>query len=176
MTPHLTPLSPAASPTALGALYRTERAKLLRYFRRNVDPDVAADLVQDVFVRAARNWRPDEIDCPAAYLRRIARNLLIDRARKAKSMPMTFSPFDEERDLIAQPEQSLGIEVGEVMVACQRAILAMSLKTRRVFLMSRVQEASYREIAGQLGIGIAGVEYHMMRALSLCRRAVAVRR
>jgi RNA polymerase sigma-70 factor (ECF subfamily) len=172
----MTPQPTTPSPATLEVAYRSERTKLLRYLQRSVGHDVAADLVQDVFVRAARCWRPDEIDCPAAYLRRIGRNLLIDRARKARSMPMTFSPFDEERDLIAQPEQSWGIEVGDVMVACQRAILAMSPKTRRVFLMSRVQEASYREIAGQLGIGVAGVEYHMMRALSLCRRAVAVRR
>lgn len=89
---------------------------------------------------------------------------------------MTFFPIDEQRDLIAQPEQGWGIEVGEVMTACQRAIDAMSPKTRRVFLMSRVQEASYREIADQLGIGDKAVEYHMMRAPSLCRRAVAVRR
>ncbi|TPG38939.1 sigma-70 family RNA polymerase sigma factor [Sphingomonas koreensis] len=172
----MTPQPTVASPHSLEAVYRTERAKLLHYFRRSVGPEIAGDLVQDVFVRAARNWRCDEIECPGAYLRRIARNLLIDRARKAKSTPMTFSPFDEDRDLVAQPEQSWAIEVAEVMVACQRAIDAMSPKTRRVFLMSRVQEASYREIADQLGIGIRGVEYHMTRALSLCRRAVAVRR
>jgi RNA polymerase sigma-70 factor (ECF subfamily) len=172
----MTPQPKTLSAATLEAVYRTERAKLLRYLQRSVGHDVAADLVQDVFVRAARYWQPDEIVCPAAYLQRIARNLLIDRACKAKSMPMAFSPFDEERDLVAQPEQSWGIEVGDVMAACQRAILAMSPKTRRVFLMSRVQEASYREIADQLGISVAGVEYHMMRALSLCRRAVAVRR
>ena len=168
------PTSPALR--ALEAAYRTERVKLIRYLKRSVGDDVAADLVQEVFTRAARTERFDEVECPAAYLRRIARNLLIDRARRARSMPMTFFPIDEQRDLIAPPEQGWGIEVGELMTICQRAIDAMSPKTRRVFLMSRVQEASYREIADQLGIGDKAVEYHMMRALSLCRRAVAVRR
>jgi RNA polymerase sigma factor (sigma-70 family) len=172
MTPQ--PMTPALR--ALEAAYRTERAKLVRELRRRVDDDVAADVVQEVFVRAARAGRFDQVEYPAAYLRRIARNLLIDRTRAAKSAPVIPLPIDGRHDPIAQPEQSLGIEAGEVMAACERAINAMSPKTRRVFLMSRVQEASYREIADQFGIGYKAVERHMSRALSLCRRAVAVRR
>lgn len=172
----MTPRHGSSSSGSLEAAYRTERAKLLRYLRRRVSPDIAADLVQEVFVRAAGTGRFDEVECPAAYLQRIARNLLIDRARRAKSTPTIFFAFDEQRDLATQPEQSWGIEAGDLMAACQRAIDAMSPKTRRVFLMSRFEEASNREIAEQLGIGEKAIEYHVTRALSLCRRAVAVRR
>ena len=42
----------------------------------------------------------------------------------------------------------------------------------RVFLMHRVDELSYREIHECLGISIATVEYHMMRALGFIAKVV----
>lgn len=48
----------------------------------------------------------------------------------------------------------------------------MPFKTRRVFLMHRVDELSYREIHERLGISIATVEYHMMRAIGQIAKAV----
>ena len=161
---------------ALEAAYRTERATMLRYLRRSVSEDVAADLVQEVFFRAARTERFDEVECPAAYLRRAARNVLLNHLRRARSKTVQFVPLNEEHEAGTPPKQSLELEAREVMVALRRGIDAMTPKTRQVFLMSRVEQASYHEIADRLGIGDKAVEYHMTRALSLCRRAVAVRR
>ena len=48
----------------------------------------------------------------------------------------------------------------------------MPPKTRRVFLMHRVDELSYREIHELLGISIATVEYHMMKALGQISKVV----
>ncbi|MDR7062419.1 DNA-directed RNA polymerase specialized sigma24 family protein [Sphingopyxis sp. BE235] len=41
-----------------------------------------------------------------------------------------------------------------------------------MFLMHRVDELSYREIHECLGISIATVEYHMMRALGFIAKVV----
>ena len=41
-----------------------------------------------------------------------------------------------------------------------------------MFLMHRVEELSYREIHEELGISIATVEYHMMKALAHIARMV----
>lgn len=172
MTPQPTP--PALR--ALEAAYRTERGKLIRYLKRSVGNDLAADLVQEVFARAARTERFDEVECPAAYLRTAARNALVNHLRRAKSKAVKFVPLDEVHEPTTPPNQLSEFEAGEVMAACQRGIDAMSPKTRQVFLMSRIEQACYREIADRLGIGEKGVEYHLRRALSLCRRAVAVRR
>lgn len=46
-------------------------------------------------------------------------------------------------------------------------------KTRCVFLMHRLRRLTYKQIAEQLGISIPTVEYYVMRALTLCRAAVA---
>lgn len=167
--------TPLGAPRTIEDAYRTERRKLLRYLQRRAGHDDAPDLVQEVFVRALGSRQAGRIDNPAAFLRRVARNLLIDRARHRISNPVTMVEFDE-RDVAVQPQQSWAIEAADLMAAYQQAIDAMSPKTRAVFLLHRIEGISYREIGDRLGIGNRGVEYHMMRALSLCRHAISVRR
>ena len=54
-------------------------------------------------------------------------------------------------------------------------LLAMPPRTRRIFLMSRLRQQTYREIAQQLGITDKAVEHHISRALARCRKAFAAR-
>lgn len=168
MTPH----DPSA---AFTALYQAEHGRLLRYFRRRVGRDAAPDLAQEVFIRLLRSGTLAQIDSPGAWLSRVARNLLIDNARRAKRQQAIIYPLDEARDAPAPPEQGLRLEAVDLRRSYWRALHAMSPKTRRIFLMHRLRQLTYREIAEQLGIGDKAVEYHMTRALALCRRAVAAR-
>lgn len=150
-----------------------EHARLLRYFRRRVGRDSAPDLVQEAFARMFGSGAIDRIDNPAAYLTRIARNLLIDRARRRKrDWPVLFS-FDDDRDAVSGAEQAWGIEAADLLRLYRQAVRAMPPKTRRVFLMHRLRRLTYKQIAEEIGISVATVEYHMMRALTLCRAAVA---
>src|SRR3546814_8729716 len=73
----------APDPTAaFEAFYRAEHGRLLRYFRKQVGPDEAPDLMQETFMRLLRSGAFDRIEHPTAYLMRSARNLLIERARR----------------------------------------------------------------------------------------------
>lgn len=74
--------------------------------------------------------------------------------------------FQEEHDVASPPEQELDMEAADLLRLYESAIADLSEKTRRVFLMHRVDELSYREIHQRLGISIATVEYHMMKALA----------
>lgn len=150
-----------------------EHARLLRYFRRRVGRDAAPDLVQETFARMFGSGALDRIDSPAAYLTRIARNLLIDRARRKKrDWPVLF-PLDDNRDAVSWPEQAWRLEAADLLRLYRQAVRAMPPKTRRVFLMQRLRRLTYRQIAEEVGISVPTVEYHMMRALTLCRAAVA---
>lgn len=157
------------------AFYRSENGRMLRYFRRKVGRDAARDLVQEVFTRLLRSGALERAENPQAYLFRAAHNLLIEGARRRTREQGVFCPFDEGRDTAVEPEQEWRIEAMELRRIYRRTLRAMPHRTRRVFLMHRLRGLSYREIAEQLGIGDKGVEYHMMRALARCRRAVAAR-
>lgn len=161
------------SARALEAAYRREWRVLHGFFRRSVRNDDAADLVQEVFTRAASAGNFAEIIHHRSYLMQIARNLLIDRWRAKKRANGDFAPFEEERTMIAQPDQFWWIESADRIAACQRAISVMPPKAREVFLMCRVDQLSYAEIGAELGLSRKGVEKRMRRALVTWRRACA---
>lgn len=154
-----------AGPT-LEEAFRSERRRLLRYLGRRAGPDQAPDLVQEVFTRAAGSRQAGVLANPAAFLTRIARNLLIDRARRRHANNVILFPLDEARDEVVQPEQDIAIQASDLQRAYEQAIDRLPEKTRRVFLMSRVENLTYRQISEELGITVATVEYHMMRAIT----------
>ena len=164
----MTPREPCA---AFAAVYQAEHGRLLRYLRRRVGPDEAPDLAQEAFARLLRCGDLERIENPAAYLSRITRNMLIDRARRKRSNCAVCFPVDENRDAASRAEQAWRIEAADLLRLYRQAVRAMPLKTRRVFIMHRLRRLPYKQIAEQLGISVATVEYHMMRALARCRSA-----
>lgn len=154
----------AAEGANLDEAFRAHSSELLRYLRRHAGDD-AADIMQDVFARAAGSPQRNKILNPGGFLRRVAQNLLIDRARKRKRDNVVLFPLQEERDAISPPEQEHRLQARDLLRAYEQAVEAMPEKTRRVFLMRRVDGLSYREIQEKLGISVATVEYHMVRAL-----------
>ena len=163
---------PAAS---FDAFYRSQHVRLFHFFRRRVGREAAPDLVQEAFTRMLRSGAFERIDNPQAYLTRTAHNLIIERARTWRRKQCVLFPLDEARDAAVRPEQEWRIEAEDLRRVYRRALLAMPRRTRRIFLMHRLKGMSYREIATELGVGEKGVEYHLMRALARCRRAVAAR-
>ena len=171
MTPPLDSAAPHAQ--TLEQTFRTEQRRLLRYFTRRVGFDPAPDLVQDVFMRAAGSGDVAHIENPTHYVWKIARNLLIDRHRRGKRHRPIFFPLDEQRDPPAAPEQTLQIEADDLLRLYAHTIDRLPEKTRRVFLMSRVEHCTYREISGEVGVKIETVHYHMARALKALRESLA---
>ena len=158
------------------AMLPAEHARLLGYFNRRVGRDAAPDMVQEVFARMFGTATLERIDNPPAYLTRIARNLLIDRSRQKRWDCAVFFPFDENRNAASRAEQTWRIEAADLRRLYRQTVRAMPPKTRRVFVMHRLRRMTYKQIAEQIGISIATVEYHMMRALALCRAAIAEQR
>jgi RNA polymerase sigma factor (sigma-70 family) len=165
-------MTPSGTGAAFQQLYRAEHGRLLRYFRKKVGPDEAPDLAQEVFMRLLRNGVFERIESPSAYLMRSARNLLIDRARRKMREQGISCPFEDGRDAPVPPEQAWRIEEADVRRIYRKAVLAMPRRTRRIFLMHRLTDRTYREIAEELGIAEKSVDYYMMRALAQCRRAM----
>ncbi len=158
---------------SLEAVYRAERRDLLRYLSRRAGADIAPDLVQEVFARALSSRQVDHLDNPAAFIRRIARNLLIDRARRRVTQPVVLFDFDEQYDRVEPPDQTWAIEAADLLHTYEQAVAALPDKTRRVFLLHRQEKLSYRQIAEVIGIRFSTVKYHMKRALAACRASIA---
>lgn len=165
---------PGLFPDCIDTAYRSSRSGLLRYFRRHVaDRDEAHDLVQEAFLKLMTARPPGGIRDPNAFLQRIARNILFNRRRHLARWRRLLSnvPLDEI-EVSAAPEQDQWIEAGQVMDQYRRALAALPARTRTIFLLHRVDELTYLQIADRLGVSAKTVEYHMASALKHLSRSL----
>jgi RNA polymerase sigma-70 factor (ECF subfamily) len=160
--------APTFQDSDIGSIYAEEAPRLQRYFcARLRNSDDARDLVQETFARFLRAMAREDPQRPAAYLQRIARNLLFNRTRQLKNQMAPFHvSFDHGYEHAMAPDQSERIEVEDMMRTYRRALSELPEKTRAVFLLHRVEELTYREIGDRLGISIPTVQYHVARALA----------
>jgi RNA polymerase sigma factor (sigma-70 family) len=129
------------------------------------------DLVSETLVRAygADDW--NQVRNGRPYLFRIARNILVDAARRdAIASFDTVADVDDKReDWSTQSTIFARDELRQV----QRAIETLPPQCRRVFVLRRVHERSIGEIAEEMELSISTVEKHLAKALLLVSRAIA---
>lgn len=121
--------------------------------------------MQDAFERLASLRAPGALRSPEAYLQVVLRNLATDRARKARSRPADCIALEDASLPFVAPAQEQALEATDLLERYHEAVSALTVRTREVFLLHRVDELTYREIAGRLGVSVATVEYHISRAL-----------
>jgi RNA polymerase sigma-70 factor (ECF subfamily) len=149
--------------------------ELRAYIRRLTrDPAIAEDLLHDTFARiiAAESWR--EIDSPAGFAIRTARNVVYDALRRQKVVAIEFvadvGAFGLADDT-ADPEATL---VARDELKRLRAIVeALPTQQRRVFTLRKVYGLPPGEIAERLGLSVSTVEKHLVKAVRACADALA---
>ncbi|MBA2934627.1 sigma-70 family RNA polymerase sigma factor [Sphingomonas sp. CGMCC 1.13654] len=151
----------------LDRIYRVEGPRLARYLgRRLPSGQDALDLVHEAFLRFAKARSDRALDRPGAYLQRIARNLLIDRSKRPESkFAALHVPIETGDELREEARQEQEIELKDMIGQYRQALDELPRKTREVFLLQRVHDLTYREIAERMGISIPTVQYHIARAL-----------
>lgn len=161
-----------AEPADIAALYLSESARLRRKLARMVgDQAIAADLLHDIFLRLWRRAEPlDGND--AAYLTRSARNAAIDHLRAERIRADFVKGTVPEQHAGGVPSPHAVLEAREGLSQVDTAIRALPERTRHIFLLNRVHDSSYPEIAAAMRISTSAVEKHMARALAALRKAV----
>ncbi len=88
--------------------YQDERPGLERYVRSLVrDPDEAADVCQETFVRLLVMARAGERpDAPGAWIRRVAHNLVVSNARRRQTRDRTIERLGQD-EIVASAEDSI---------------------------------------------------------------------
>jgi RNA polymerase sigma factor (sigma-70 family) len=156
----------AGADAALAELYRSESPRLVRILSRQTrNSEDAHDLVQDVFFRLARmGGQGALLERPQAYLRRIAANLLKDRAKMATRRSVALHVVADEEALPGLDQQKL-LESRDMLKRLEAAITRLKPKTREIFVAHRVEGLTYAEIAERTGLSVKGVEKQMSKAL-----------
>ena len=174
------------------ARYEKPIWSFLRRFVR--DAEAAEDLLQEVFLRVVRDaqesgpaWKGEAKF--STWLYTIARNLCIDRARRASvrgsgsASPSIDGASDGDGDAetatlherIAAPGPATDAVVAgrEAARRIDRAVAELPDDQREVFLMREVMELPFAEIASLVGASEPTVKSRMRYALEKLRAALA---
>lgn len=149
----------------LAALYRDQQPGLLRLLARSTSAEAAPDLCQQAFLQIGQSAQGRAISNPAAYLRRIARNLATDHLQ-ARLRRRAHAEVPVEAVTLTAPDQIAGLEARDMLRRLEAALARLKPRTREIFLAHRLDGYSYREIAARTGLSVKAVEKHMSRAIA----------
>ena len=145
---------------------------LRRYLRRfSVNDATAADLAQEAFLRTYVASSAKSIEHPRAFLFQTARNLALNDIRDRKRAGQeTVADFDDLGVYNEYPSlESAQISRQEFEVLCD-AIEQLPEQCQRVFVLRKIYQYSYKEIAAELGIAVSTVEKHVAKGAKACHR------
>ncbi len=151
--------------TGLKAVLMAERPLLLRLMRARIDPpDEAEDLWQELWLKIDTVPSGPVAD-PLAFLCRMAINLTRDRRRSMARAAVRDAAWHEHQPAaLEQPQLDRILGARDHLRRVERAIAAMPERTREAFRRFRLEGASQRDIANDMGISVSGVEKLLKRA------------
>jgi RNA polymerase sigma factor (sigma-70 family) len=155
----------------IATLFQTHHRELKRFLIRRVQsPEVAAELVQEAYLRLIRVPNTDRIEDLRGFLFTIASNLARDYLRqRARHGHVDGGPLDPSIPSPAPSVEAL-VDAQRHAALLQQVIDELPPKTRAVFVLYRVEGCSYRDIATVLDMSPRTVEYHLRQALIHCRK------
>jgi RNA polymerase sigma-70 factor (ECF subfamily) len=146
-------------------------AYLIRMLR---DPELAADLTQDAFVKAYRNY--DALQKPEnarAWLYQIAHRVALDHIRRQKII--RFMPWTGESHGAAPSAERLVMDA-HISGDLQRALARIPERQRAALLLAELHDLSGLELAAALGVSHVAARALLTRARESLRQALAVER
>jgi RNA polymerase sigma-70 factor (ECF subfamily) len=157
-------------PRAFVHLYDSYFPRIHAYVRYRVpDPQDAEDLIADVFFRAIRKlghfkWRRE--GSFAAWLFRIAHNLIVDYYREHRAVLLSLDSGDNLPELASHtpsPEEALAQE--ETFQRMRALVATLSPRRQEIVTLKFFGGLRNREIARILGLDERTVASHLSRGL-----------
>ena len=158
-------------------IYARYYVKLSRFAKLYVRNDqVAEDIATESMIKLWELMVKETVEKPLPLLLTIMKHKSLDYLKQQESVS---AHIENE---IEWQQQELAIRIS-TLEACNpenifseeiRTILVKTLQelppqTRKVFMMSRFEQKSGKEIAEMLGITVKGVDYHIAKALKALR-------
>jgi RNA polymerase sigma-70 factor, ECF subfamily len=134
----------------------------------------AEDIVQEVFCSLWKRKEELQVDSYEAYLFRSVYNASLNTIKKRDFL--AFKELEEEvfqfPDVSINPEQQL--QLSETQEKINNAVNNLPTACRTIFVLSRFENRSNKEIASELDLSIKTVENQMTKALRLLRQALII--
>ncbi len=160
---------------AYAYLFKKYYAGLFNYAGRIVHAeDFAHNVVQGVFCRLYEFREKIEIkESVKSYLYRSVYNACLDMLKSEKARlkyeDSTLLDFYAQK-VAMEPECELNLRREEIRKAIEASLEKLPERCRQIFVMSKIEEKTYQEIAKELGMSAKTVEAQMRIALMRLRK------
>lgn len=135
------------------------------YFKCS-DADMAEDIAQDTFLKLWETRHKIDKRTIKAYLYTIAQNITINQ-QKRNSLKFKFQKKPTADRDFDTPEKLA--EMQEYEMKLNNVIAMLPDGGREVFLMNRLEDLTYNEIAERLGLSVKAIEKRMSKVLKILR-------
>lgn len=131
----------------------------------------AADVVQESFAKALAADKARPIRDPLHFMFRVVRNTALSRLRDRARHPVRG--FAAQEDFASSdPSVERALLASERLRRALAIIERMPERRREAFVMHRVEELSYPQIARRMGVSIKAVEKHISLAMAQLHREI----
>ena len=145
------------------------------YLRRNWrDASEIADLRQEVYVRVFERCQQSKPDSTTAFVMTTARNLLIDRARRAKIVSIEiFADVDALELLEGEISYDRQISARSEIRRLQLALDTLTPRSRQIVELRKIEGLSQREVAARLALTEDTVERQLSNGIRALNEAMS---
>ena len=153
-------------------IYQEQHRWLQGWLRPRVDcHHLAADLVQDVFVRILgtrdASSKLKAVREPRGYLATIARRMMIDHFRRLRLERAWLQALAEQPEALdISPESRLILL--DTLCELDAMLAALGDNVRQAFLLSQLEGMTYKAIAETLDVSLITVNRYIAKAVQHC--------
>ncbi|WEK45196.1 MAG: RNA polymerase sigma factor [Candidatus Andeanibacterium colombiense] len=164
----------APSPTLRDA-YGRRQARLRAFFlRRTGSPEAAEDLVQELWLRIARDADATGFENPDSWLQRIAINLALNWLRQNRFQAQYIAHADDGADAVDDaPGPDRQAQARQGMDFLRDLLDELSPRRRRAFLLYRGEGLSLNETAQQMGVSSSTAKKQIAAAVAFLRERMS---
>lgn len=127
--------------------------------------DLAEDLMQEAFIKLWDNCAKVSPNKAKSYVYTVATNLGISQKRHEQVKFRHQAIILQEYGSSTNESPEFLLLQKEFKVKFKRTIASLTERQREVFLLSRVEKKTYKEIAELLGVSVKAIEKLMHKAL-----------
>ncbi|MCL4639236.1 RNA polymerase sigma factor [Olivibacter jilunii] len=143
----------------------------LQLFKKSSSKELAEELTQNIFISLWERRQIVEINNLSAYLMSAVRFSFINYLKNVLQFDQ-YAEYKKTHSEIGANSLEEQLAVRELSISIEKGINMLPRKTREVFVLSRLEYNSVKEIAQKLKISEKAVEYHITQSLKAMRLAL----